>query len=194
MNDNEEILEKFEAMYLVYNARSPLVGDALVKYFSQYSEALRGCTVEMFDRVLRIWQYERESKRFPYPNELNEIVQSLRSRADEPVAEAWHQISRQEYADLTLRAKVRYLTILAFEYRKAAGPMFGPGKGEGPAKPEAFAKWSPLAEQCEAECRRLSQQLSGYDDGKEAVFQEPVMRLVASLPFGRSAEFMEAAQ
>ncbi len=183
----DDIIDLIQGLYVVYNPKANLDGGAMVLLIRQYERALSGCDVETVRKACEVWQYERESKRFPYPNEFLNCIQVVKRKpADTSASEPWRQVAKGDYDAMTVSEKERYLQILAHEYRTLGGGMYGRGKGEGWVHPERAAKYHPLADRCEAEAKRLGEivRSARAKDGIKAIGSAYDMKHVSEiLPF-----------
>lgn len=94
----------------------------------------------------------REFK-FPAPDQLANMAEVYRPKSDKPKPEPWAPLNSESYNGLTMADKWRHCQILGMEFRKKAG--FMRRDVAEPYDPEAWAKYTPLAEQAEAEAKRL---------------------------------------
>jgi len=161
---SETIGQMLEGLYLVYAQKDRLEGEPMRKFLQQYAAAIEGATPGEVRRACQIWQFERKASKFPLPHELKTIIDGLRPTNRGPKGDPWRELSPEEYRQLGLRDKARYLRILASELRAAAGPM--------PLKaPKGFGSWDmpaewqqaqSLAAEHEAEARKLEDMATQY--------------------------------
>jgi len=116
----------------------------------------------------RAWRHSGETK-FPTAGRLLPLVRAAMPSAPSERVEVWRELSDAEYANLSVREKIRHRTILAHEARSKAGPMYRNTTGgmskptDGRLTPEempgTWRHWSQIAEGHEAEAQRLREVL-----------------------------------
>lgn len=161
MADRLEIMDALES--LAVHCRPPLMSvEDRSRWVADWCEDLKACEIDAIKTACQRWRMGADRK-FPMPGQLLPLIRSVtvvhmpESHREEP----WRPIGDAEYAQLSVREKIRHHRIMASDCRQKAGPMFV--NGEVPrhlTRDEMPEKWHALqarAKTHEAEAKRLNE-------------------------------------
>ena len=126
--------------------------------------------IDAIAAACRKWR-QSGSLKFPTPGQLIPLVKETSPVERRGAVQPWRQASPDEFASMSVRDKIRELTILAHEARSKAGPMFRNTTPAGSRKitgvhlsadqmPDTYRRWTAEAERLEAEVGRLRKVVS----------------------------------
>lgn len=166
MASKAEIIDAIEA--LAVHCRPPLMSiDQRALWMTDWCNDLAQFPIDAIAGGCRSWRHSGETK-FPTAGKLLPLIRGAMPSAPSERVEVWRELSDSEYANLTVREKIRHRTILAHEARLKAGPMYRnttnmtkPRDGSLSAEemPGTWRHWSQIAEGHEAEAKRLREVL-----------------------------------
>ena len=150
---------------LARHCRLPIMSeDQRAGWLRDWCTDLKAYPAEAVRHGCQQWRRTATKEAFPKFSELRPLIEAVvtRSQVGEKI-EAWRRLSEGDYRALTLREKVRYLTVLAIDLRKEAGPQWG---GGGPKLAEEMPPvWHSLraeADEADSEAKRLGEVLRRY--------------------------------
>jgi hypothetical protein len=165
MADKTEILDAIEA--LAVHCRPPMMEiSARALWLRDWCADLAEFPLDAIATACRKWRHSGATK-FPTPGQLLPLVRDSLPVEKTGEVRVWSPASQSEFAAMSVRDKIRELTILAHEQRTKAGPMFRnttapgslakvSGKHLEPHElPLAYRVHTEEAERLEAEIGRL---------------------------------------
>lgn len=155
MASPNEVIDALET--LAVHCRPPIMSqDERSRWLASWVEDLRQYPAQAVTDACRRWRNGTDRK-FPMPGQLKPMVEGA-MKPSEPTGTAapWRPLSEAEYADLTVREKIRHQMILASQCRAKAGPQ---AKHKFPVPADEMPpEWHELraeAARHEAEAKRL---------------------------------------
>jgi hypothetical protein len=169
MASRPEIIAEIEALEV--HCRAPLMTtDARARWFQDWCADLNDFPIETIRSAIRDWRHSGSTK-FPTPGALLPLIRAkLPREASGDAPKAWRPLSDEEYAQLSVREKIRHQTILAHEASVKAGPMWRnppgsnmsrpmPGHIRAEDMPDTWRRWRDVAAGHMAEATRLRKYL-----------------------------------
>lgn len=132
MATQSEVVDAIEGLAL--HARPPIMDeDARTRWLMDWCQDLGGYPVGAIQQAVGEWRRSGSGK-FPTPGQLLHLVEKYAPKKSGPYkpkpAKFWTWPSDQEYAEMSVREKIKAHTIKAHELKAKAGPMFRQGVGE----------------------------------------------------------------
>lgn len=163
MASKSEIVDQIEALAL--HCRPPLMAvEQREMWMRDWCADLAEFPTDAIANACRKWRHSGDAK-FPTAGKLLPLVrESLPVEKGEPVR-VWAPATEAEYAQMTIREKIRENTILSHEAFTKAGPMFRNDGGMGvkargthlqpDEMPPAYRQWVEIGRHHAAEVKRL---------------------------------------
>jgi hypothetical protein len=169
MASKTETIDAIEA--LAVHCRPPLMSvEQRELWMRDWCNDLTEFPAEAIATACRKWRHSGSTK-FPTPGQLIPLIRdSLPNKPGEKV-QVWRPLSDAEYANLTVRDKIRHQMILAHEAGSKAGPMFRNTSSGGPISkasgihlteaemPDTWRTWTEIQRRHLAEAKRLREYL-----------------------------------
>lgn len=170
MADKPDIIDAIES--LTAHCRPPLMDtDQRARWLRDWCADLATYPLNAIQSACRNWR-RGGSLKFPTPGQLLPLVRDALPVEKSPAVQIWREATPDEFRAMSVRDKIRELTILAHQARTKAGPMFRnttpagslakvSGKHIEPHEmPDTYRRWTAIAEEHEAEIGRLRKVLS----------------------------------
>lgn len=166
MADKSEIIDAIEA--LAVHCRPPLMSvEQRGLWLRDWCADLAKYPLDAIATACRKWRHSDATK-FPTVGQLMPLVRDSLPVEKTGAVIPWRQAGPEEFRSMSVREKIRELTILAHEARLKAGPMFRNTSAKGAAitkasgkhltpeeMPDTYRRWIAIAEGHEAEVGRL---------------------------------------
>ncbi len=166
MSDRIEIIKELRALESFCAFPRQMSGEERERFMKDYLADIQEFPLAAIRSACAEWRRSGNAK-FPISGQLIPVIRRFVG-ADErrSKAQPWSPAAREEFRDMSVRDKIRELTILAHEARTKAGPMFRNTTPKGSAKvsgvhlsadqmPDTYRRWTAEAERLEAEIGRL---------------------------------------
>lgn len=177
MAEKSQIIDAIEA--LAVHCRPPIMSvEQRSLWMRDWASDLSEFPLEAITNACRKWRMSGASK-FPTPGQIMPLVRESLPAERREAVRVWRQATPDEYANMTIREKIRELQILAHDAFSKAGPMFRNtsaghmGRASGvhlPAEemPGAHAAWISEGQRHNDEIKRLRQYIHGRPAVSEA--------------------------
>lgn len=160
-----EIIKELRALEQFCTFKAVRTGEESERFLKDYLADVQEFPLDAIQKACGKWRKSGATK-FPTPGQLIPLIRECLPAEGGVGPQAWRPLSDGEYADLSLRDKIRHQQILAHEARVKAGPMWKTPPGSSLKRPRAghiepaelspvYRQWMDIAAEHDAEVRRL---------------------------------------